>query len=65
MVVKHNNTLEDNIPSVGSPVTEGKIYDRHIWGDDGINPRKPANHHCSGTKLLSVRPSTITNLTPL
>ena len=65
MVVDNNNTLEDKIPSVGDPVTNGDICDGQFWVDDGNDPRKAANHHRSGPKLPSVRPSIITNLTLL
>ena len=46
-------------------MTEGGVYDGKVWGDDGINPGKAAHHHCSGTKLMSVSPSIVTNLTLL
>ena len=46
-------------------MTEGGIYDGKVWVDDGINPRKTANHHRSGPNLLSVIPFIATNLTLL
>ena len=64
-VVDDNDPLEDNIPYVGSPVTEGGLYDGQVWVGDGINPRKAENHHRSGPKLPSVSPSIISNLTLL
>ena len=64
-VVDNNGPLEDNIPYVGDPVTELELYDIQVWGYDWINPRKAANHHCSGPELPSVRPSILTNLTLL
>ena len=63
MVVNDNDPLEENIPFVGAPVTEGGLYDCQVWGDDRINPGKVANHYRSGPKLPSVIPSTVTNLT--
>ena len=64
-MVDHKDPPEDNIPSVVSPFTEGGIYDGQVWGDCGIDPRKAANHHRSGPKLLSVSPSIVTNRTLL
>ena len=61
-VVDDNNTLDENIPYVGAPVTEGEIYDGKVWGDDGIDPRKASTHHLFGPKLPSVSPSIVTNL---
>ena len=46
-------------------MTEGGIYDGKVWGDDGIDPRKESNHHCSGLKLPIVIPYIFTNLTLL
>ena len=63
MVVNDNDPLEENIPSVGAPVTEGGLYDCQIRGDDRINPRKLVNHYRSGPKLPSVIPSIVTDLT--
>ena len=63
--MEHNKPLEENIPSVGDPVTEGELYDGQVWVDDGIDPRKAANHHRSGTKLMVVSSSIVTNLTLL
>ena len=63
MVVDNNDPLEENIPSVGAPVTEGGLCDWQVWGYDGINPWKVANQHCCGTKIPSVMPSIVTNLT--
>ena len=63
MVVNDNDPLEENIPFVGAPVTEGGLYDCQIWGDDRINTRKLVNHYRSGPKLPSVIPSIVTNLT--
>ena len=63
MVVNDNDLLEENIPSVGAPVTEEGIYDCQIWGDDRINPRKLANNYRSGPKFPSVITSIVTNLT--
>ena len=60
-----NEPLEENIPSVGAPVTEGGLYDGQVWGDDGICPRKAANHHRSSPKVPSVQPSIVMNLTLL
>ena len=39
-VVDNNEPLEENIPYVGAPVTEGGVYDGKVWGDDGIYTRK-------------------------
>ena len=64
-VVDDNDPLEENISSVGYPVNEGDLYDEQVWGDDGIDARKVTNYHRSGTKLLSVIPSIVTNLTIL
>ena len=64
-MVYHNETLEESIHYVGAPVTEGDLYNGQVWGDDGIDPRKLANHHRYGPKLPSVRPSIVTNLTLL
>ena len=46
-------------------MTEGDLYDGKVWGDDGIDPRKESNHHCSGLKLPIVIPYIFTNLTLL
>ena len=43
----------------------GGLYDSQVWGDDGVDTRKEANHHCSGPKLPSVSPSIFNNLTIL
>ena len=64
-MVDHNENLEENIPSVGAPVTEGGLYDWKFWLDYGIDPRKAANHYRYGPKLLSVSPYIVTNLTLL
>ena len=64
-VVDIKNTFEENIPSVEFPVTEGRLYDEKVWVVDGINPRKVANHHCSGLKLPGVRTCIFNNLTLL
>ena len=64
-MVDIKNTFEENIPSVEFPVTEGRLYDEKVWVVDGINPRKVANHHCSGLELPRVVPSIVTNLTIL
>ena len=64
-VVDDNETLEENIPYVGAPVTEGGIYDGQVWGDDGIDTSKASNHHHSGLKLPIITPSIVTNLTLL
>ena len=64
-MVDDNEPLEDNIPYVGAPVTEGGICDGQVWVDDRIYPRKASDHHRSGTKLPSVSPSIVTNLTLL
>ena len=64
-VVGDNDTLEENITSVGAPVTEGGLYDGKFWGYDEIYPRKVANHHRSVPKLPSVSPSIVKNLTLL
>ena len=61
----HIDPLEDNMPSIGAPVTEGELCDGKVWGDDGINHRKAANHHRSGPKFPSVISSIVTNLTLL
>ena len=60
-----NKPLEENRPSFGAPVTEGGVYYCQVWVDDGIHPRKLANHHRSGPKLMIVSPSIFTNLTLL
>ena len=65
MVVEHNKSLEENTPSVGDPVTKGELYDGQVWKYDGIDTRKASNHHCSGTKLPSIIPYIVTNLTLL
>ena len=65
LVVDNNYHLEENIPSVGAPVTDWGLYDGQVWGDDGIDPRKAANHHRSGPKLPSFSPSILTDLTLL
>ena len=65
MLVENINPLEENIPSVGAPVTEGGIYDGQVWIDDGIDPMKAVNHQCSGPKLPSIRPYIFTNSTLL
>ena len=65
MVVDDNEYLEDNIPSVGVPVTEGELYDGNIWVADGIDPRKASNRYRSGPKLPFVSPSIVTSLTLL
>ena len=64
-VVDDIEPLEENIPSVGAPVTEVDLYDGQVWGDDRIDSRKAANHHCSGPKLPSFSPSIVKNLTLL
>ena len=64
-VEDENEPLEENIPSVGVPVTEEELYDGQVWGYDGIDIRKLANHHHSGWKLPSVSPSIVMNLTLL
>ena len=61
-VVENNDSLEESIPSVSAPVTEGELYNGQIWGYDGTEPRKALNHHQYGLKLLSVIPSIVTNL---
>ena len=61
-VVDDNDPLEENMPSVGSPVPKGELYDGKVWGDDGIDPKRAANHHLPGPKLPSVSPSIVTNL---
>ena len=63
MVVDNNDPLEENIPYVGAPVTEGGLCDWQVWGYDGINPRKGANQYRYGPKIPSVVPSIVTNLT--
>ena len=63
MLVDDNRLLEENILYVGAPVTEGGVYDGQVWGCDGTDPKKAANHHRSGPKLPSVSPSIGTNLT--
>ena len=63
--VDHNNPLEENIPSVGNPVTEGELYDGQVWGDDGIDTRKAAKNHRCDTEFPSVSPSIFTHLTLL
>ena len=35
-VVENNNPLEENIPSVGAPVTKEGLYDGKVWVDGGI-----------------------------
>ena len=60
--MEHNEPLEENIPSVGDPVTEGELYDGQVWVDDGIDPRKAANQHLYSSNLPSFRPSIVTNL---
>ena len=62
-VVDDNEPLEENIPSVGAPVTEGGIHDGQVWGDYGIDQSKASNHHHSGPKIPSVSPSDVPNLT--
>ena len=62
-VVEDNKPMEENTPYVGAPVTDRELYDGQVWGDDGINPRKAANHHCYGTNIMRIRPSIVTNLT--
>ena len=64
-VVDNNKPLEDNTPFVGSPVTEGEIYDSQVWGDDGINSGKVVNRHLSGPKIPIASPYIVTNLTLL
>ena len=61
----NNDPLEENIPYIGAPVTEGGLYDGQFWGDNGINPRKAANHHRYDPKLPSVSPYIVTNITLL
>ena len=61
-VVYNNEPMEENIPYVGSPVTGGGLYDEQVWRDNGIDPRKAANQHLSGPKILSIIPSIVTNL---
>ena len=65
IVVDDNEPLEENIQYVVAPVTEGGVYDGQVWGDDGIDSRKVANHHRSGPNLPRVSPSIVTNLTLL
>ena len=64
-VVDNNDILEENIPSVGAPVTEGGIYDGQVWVDYRINPRKATNHHNYGPKIPSVSLYIVSNLTLL
>ena len=64
-LVDYNNPLEENVPSVVYPVTEGGVYYGQVWVYDRINPRKAANHHCSGPKIPSVIPSIVNNITLL
>ena len=59
------NTLEETIPYVGNTVTDGELYDGQVWGDDGIDTSKAANHHHSSLKLPRISPSIVTNLTLL
>ena len=61
-VVDDNQPLEENIPSVGYPVTERELYDGQVCVEDWIDPMKKSNHHCSGLKLPSIIPSIVTNL---
>ena len=42
-----------------------ELYYRHFWVDYGIDPIKVAKYHRSCTKLPSVSPSIVTNLTLL
>ena len=43
-VVDHNDPQEENIPSIGNPVTDRELYDGQVWEDYGIDPRKLENH---------------------
>ena len=43
-VVDHNDPPEENIPSIGNPVTDRELYDGQVWEDYGIDPRKLENH---------------------
>ena len=56
IVVDDDDPPEDNIPSIGDPVTKGELYDGQVWVDDGIGPRKSVNHHRSGPNLPIVSP---------
>ena len=58
----HNEPLKGNIPSIGSSVTDGGLYDQKVWLDGGIDPRKAENHHRSDMKLPSVRPFIVANI---
>ena len=55
-VVDHNKPLKENIHSVGAPVTEGELYDGHVWGDDRIDPRKAEKHHSLWYKASERQP---------
>ena len=59
----HNDPPEENIPSVGDPVTRGGVYNEEVWEDDGINPSKAAKRRRYVPKLLSFIHSVVTNLT--